>query len=211
MLTEISALYITLAILTICLCTYVVISYIRNKHFRKPPAGLMLSKTFSDLLFSVLFFLMVIQGGEDDSVRLQGGECQFYGPIFLLVFITAQFYFTAMCWDLYRTLRNPFRKPSADSIKIHISVWIIGAILVGIVAIFDVFEFRSVYGICYTCNTGKSFNIWNIILVYIPLGSANIAGISVTVYAFRRLASGLEKTFELRQLNIYILFINISQ
>lgn len=204
MLTEISALYITLAILTICLCAYVVISYIKNKHFRKPPAGLMVSRTFSDLLFSTLFFLMVIQGGEDNDGGLSDKECDVYGPIFLLVFMTAQFYFIAMCWDLYRTLRNPFRQPSAGSIKIHISVWSIGSILVTIVAIFDVFQFRNIYGICYTCNTGRHINVWNLILVYIPLGSANISGISVTIYAFRRLASGLEKTFELRQLR----FIN---
>ena len=99
MYNQLTALFVTLAAFTILLCLYVVISYLRNKHYRKPPAGLMLSKTSSDLVFSILFFIMLITVQRDDTLdNTQTPECVVYAAIFLLTFLTAQNYFTAMCW-----------------------------------------------------------------------------------------------------------------
>jgi len=201
-------LYITLAVLTVFLCFYVTLSFLRSPHKRKPPAPIMLSKTISDLVFALLFFIMLLDedAGLVDNSNTQ--RCAVLGPFFALSFIISQSYFTAICWDLWRTLRNPFRPPAADSIKLHIVVWLLGAFLVAIVSPFGrmgggavggIFRYREAYGICFSCNTGRSANVYNFVLFYAPLFVANLAGVVITVYAFRRLANGLEKTFELRQ------------
>ena len=201
-------LYISLACLTLLLCLYVIISYFRNKDYRKAPAGMMVSKTFSDLIFSFIFFLMLLtvhRKQEDSSLgdctpdNSATDSCKVYGPIFSCVFITAQGYFISICWDLYRTLSNPFRPPASDSIKLHISVWLVAGIMVLSLTQFNIYRYRQAYGICYTCNTGSSFSYYNLLLFYIPLFISNASGFSVTIYAFKRLKTGLEKKFELRQ------------
>ena len=139
--------------------------------------------------------------------RVAGGQ-HGYGAVplafFALVFITSQGYFTAICWDLWRTLGNPFRPPAADSPKLHLCVWIAAGCLVSPFGRSQhhpdgIFRYRETYGICFSCNTGANLNFYNFILFSAPVFVANLVGIASTVYAFRRLANGLEKTFELRQ------------
>ena len=207
-------LEIALASLTAILCVYVLLSYFRNKNHRKAPAGLMVSKTTSDLLFAIIFFIMlslpqstVIRYDGSNNEMNPAEQCQVLGSVFIVVFITSQLYFIAICYDLWRTLRNPFRKPAADSFKIHILVWLWAIIMVGATSFFDIIKYRRTFGICYTCNTGARFNWYNLMLIYLPLIGSNIGGISITIYAVRRLSDGLEKTFELRKFRYCICFI----
>eukprot|EP01084_Bolivina_argentea_P100255 180052_1 len=196
-------LYILLASFTLICCLYVMISYMANRSYRKPPAGLMFSKTAADLVFSSIFFFMLFVVNHPTIDNQATIQCDILGATFIVSFIASQAYFTVMCRDLHQTLSNPFRKSGADSMKSHLFVWLFSAILVLAVSPFNVFRYRRAYGICFTCNTGpKTFNVYNLILFYIPMLVANGSGSTVTVFAFKRLLRGLPQEFELRKQSI---------
>ena len=201
-ISDYAPLFITFAVLTVLLCLYVIVSYCRNEKYRKPPAAYMLSKTIADMLFAILFFIMLLTvktGSNAVPDNTKTPQCKYLGAAFVCVWIVSCLYFTTMSWDLYRTLRNPFRPPAADSFKMHLIVLIMGIGSISIVWPLDIFRYRLKFGICYTCNTGDTISLYNTFFIYLPMGIAVFSGIASTVYAVRRLSNGLSKTFELRR------------
>eukprot|EP01083_Nonionella_stella_P183907 665791_1 len=184
--------YVSIATVTSILCIYVVLSYVRNKEYRKHPSELLLGKTLSDFVFGFIFFMMLLESDSDET------KCNTSGALFALAFIGSQTYFTAICWDTYRTLSNPFRKPAAHLAKLHIFVFASSCLRIAVLSPFNVFRYRVDYGICFTCNTGRRFNFYNVLFYYIPLLINNVSAVLMVIFTLTRLSKGLEKSFDLR-------------
>lgn len=186
-------------IIIVILCgLYVFIDAIRHKEKRQVPGKLMIARTMVDLLWAILFFYMILRI-DCKKIRNDPNTCEAFGTCFIFLFLLSSMYFAGICWDMYFTLVNPFRKPLSDSWQLHLFSIIVSLVLVLIVFANHGYKYRKDYQICWTKNTSTTTSPNNLIILYIPLGAVIFGGLAITFWAVRRLRQRmLQETFELR-------------
>ena len=188
-----------IAEIIIILCSiYVFVDAIRHKYKRQVPGKLMIGRTLVDLLWAVSFFYMALNIKCID-IKNNPSTCRAFGTCFTFLFLLSLMYFGGICWDMYFTLVNPFRKPVSDSWQLHLVAIIVSAIVAFIPCLNKQYQYRQDYQICWTENTSGTPSIANIIILYVPLIAVIVGGLGITIWAVFRLKQRmLEETFELR-------------
>ena len=177
---------------------YVLIDAIKHKEKRKVPGKLMMSRMLIDVIWALCFFYMVLDINCDD-IKTHPDLCRPLGTIFVFLFLLSLMYYSGLCWDMYFTLMNPFRKAMSDSWQLHLFS-IIVSLSISLTVTFDNgYRYRKDYQICWTENTSQKISIDNVIILYIPLGAVIVGGLGITIWAVQRLKQRmLEETFALR-------------
>ncbi|ETO17143.1 hypothetical protein RFI_20190 [Reticulomyxa filosa] len=110
------------------------------KEKRKVPARLVLSRTVVDLLFGLLCFIMIEVVSSDSPAAVW---CHWLAALFTFFFLLSEAYFVGICWDIWLTLSNPFRKPASDSYQIHVISILVVLALAIFSELINAFQFRE--------------------------------------------------------------------
>ena len=112
-------------VVSIVCILYVYGDYLINKRSRFNPSLLMIGR----LTFDFLAVVVVLYAIDTDKISCStttdndnNSICRFWGSLFLFCLYVPAVYYAAICWQLYLTLKNPFRQPSSHSILFHLCV-----------------------------------------------------------------------------------------
>ena len=145
----------------------------------------MLGRGLSDLLQVLIFFFSASPYQNESNLKDDDVPCHILGTIFTTALIGSGAYYLSICFDLYLTLTNPFRKPASNSLMIHFIVWIIAAALCGTVGAFRAFTYRQDFQFCFT-EYKEGLNIWNVFVVYMPAAVLGLGGMFMSYWSIRR-------------------------
>lgn len=160
---------------------------------RKIPGKLLLLRTLIDVAWALLFFYMIIvywcycSTVASDSGASGSDTCQALGCLFALLLLWSLMQFSGICWDMYFTLVNPFRKLVSDSWQMHGVGLAVSLALALTVYADEGYKYRKDYQICWTKNTQKQTTPNNHIVLYLPLSAVIIGGLGIIFWAVRRL------------------------
>eukprot|EP01083_Nonionella_stella_P316555 1148453_1 len=183
---------------TILICTsftlYVLYDFIIKKS-RRTPSKLMLGRMISNYCQLLVFMLTAEYGVTYCSDAI---TCDILGALFTIFLLISASYYTVICFDLYFTLKNPFRQPASNSMWIHFFVLCFACLITIPIGSAQAFEYREDFQFCWTVYK-EGFNFWNLFIVYVPAAGVIIGGIAVTYWSLKGLnARILDDTFELR-------------
>lgn len=175
----------------------VLYDYFMRKH-RASPSKLMLCRTLSDQC-QALIFLCTARSHEDSlSVSPTSTSCHTLAAVFTICYIISGLYYVIICFDLYFTLKNPFRRPVSNTNWIHVVVLVIACVVTIPIAVLKSFTFREDLQFCWIPYDSDSM-FWNLFIVYVPQCTMVLGGIAVTYFTLKGLQDTiLDTTFELR-------------
>eukprot|EP01084_Bolivina_argentea_P051506 94760_1 len=190
--------YISMVVSTMCVL-YILTEFSFNKKVRYIPSRLMISRAIFNY---IAIFVVLITVKYQRNIEHQW-TCEAQGAFFLFSLYMASIYYALICWELYLTLKNPFRTPTSGSILFHLCAILICFSIVLLVAIFKKYQYRCGFQICFLYYKKEGFNWLNWLLIYVPVFGICIGGIIATVWSVKRLKSTIiDETFELRWLLI---------
>ena len=150
-------------------------------------------------IFNYIAAIVILIAFEHQNfIKQNVAPCHWQAAIFLFSLYMATVYYALICWELYLTLKNPFRAPTSGSFIFHIIITSFCVMVVSSLAIAKRFEYRDEFKVCFMKET-NSISLWNICFIYIPVFGIVIGGFIALGWSVRKLKSTIiDETFELR-------------
>ena len=190
---ELDVFYFVGSSISLFASLFVIFSYLKFPACRKHPSSLIFWRSFCDVIFSLQFIILF----SNSSIR---NRCDAFSFLFQFSILGSQSWYFTSAIDLFRAMRNPFTDPAANLPMYHLYVWT-SSIASGVAIVAGgQAGYRDGLQICWTkvSNGSGGVNYLNWITFYIPTFLYYSCSIIVTIYAVRRLRSGLEETFSVR-------------
>jgi len=166
---------------------------------RQHPSSLIFWRCWFDLAFALVFVAQYVEG---ENVR---SACKTYTPLLFFTLFGSICYFGGTTFDLYFSLRNPINDPESNLKPIHFLVWFASLLVALIINGQDLAQYHSTLQVCWikTEGTASDMNVWTWLIFFIPLAFICIFSIATVMFAFFRLKSGLQETYELRMMALW--------
>jgi hypothetical protein len=183
----------------------VAISYYHVIPWRRHPSKLILMRTFTNLLFSVLIIVNVSKVGVDGST-----SCDMLTFLNQFIILAGELWVFTIAVDLKRSITNPFSNYISNVNFYHAVVWIFS--LVNAAALLSVKSChkQSAEGFCWIDINEKSPAIhfrsclWGFFLSWMII--CYVVAVLVIYFSHRRLVVGLENTYRAREAVIFETF-----
>eukprot|EP01083_Nonionella_stella_P306004 1069897_1 len=180
------------------LLVFVLYTFCRFSHVRAHPAPLMFAKTLADAGF--IYSTLLLSGISSKAHASESSTCTVYGPLIAFFFMSSQFYFIGMCYDLYITCTYPLRSISYTARQVHIYSWTLSAIITTVFVFINPFAYKhEVEGeLCFLGINERSrergIQEWCTFLVPYIVGI--MSGLLSLIFVVFRLKNGLGDVFE---------------
>lgn len=110
-------------ILSSILCFLILLSYIQIVPWRKHPSPLILYRSLSHFIFSIVIIFNSFEKKFEDSA-----SCHLLSFLTQFTFFTGESWLLTIAVDLYLSLTNPFTSYTSNLTKYHFVVWITGGL-----------------------------------------------------------------------------------
>lgn len=178
------------SVLSLFMGVAVVVSYIMIVPWRKHPSSLILNRTLSNILFSIIII--------SEAISTSDARCSSYAVFTHLTILSGEGWLTTIALDLMYSLTNPFISYKSNLRKYQTVVFVFTAFVTFIFANDTSCQGQFEQGICWVRITStNSPCLWGYFLFWMVC--MYVYQIYASVFAYFRLRKGLPITFEVRK------------